>query len=74
MFVAILVNNIFNVLVLAVFFLFGTVYPPINLPALIFFAAGGFLTSFLGRVLLFSSIEYIGPSRAPILSPVNIRV
>lgn len=73
LFVGILVNNIINIIVLTGLLILPTAIPPLNIKALLFFAGGGILTSFLGRVLLFGSIEYIGPSRAgalKIISPI----
>jgi drug/metabolite transporter (DMT)-like permease len=67
LFVGVAVNNGLNLLLLAGFVLFGAPFPPLNLPASLYFGASGLLTSFLGRELLFKSIRRIGPSRAAAL-------
>lgn len=73
LFVGILVNNIINVLVLFVMVMMRMTFPPLNTTAVLYFAGGGVLTSFLGRALLFGSIEHVGPSRAgalKIIAPI----
>jgi drug/metabolite transporter (DMT)-like permease len=73
LFVSILTNNLINIMVLTVMLLLRFKFPPLNYQIIFLFAAGGMLTSFLGRALLFGSIEHIGPSRAgslKIIAPV----
>ncbi len=66
--------NLFNIPVLIIYLLFFTI-PEYNWAGIIFFLLAGFLNTFLGRKLLFSSIESIGPSRAgafKIISPLIV--
>jgi drug/metabolite transporter (DMT)-like permease len=63
-FVGVVLNNALNLLLLALFVLRGSPFPPMNLQAAGYFAAAGLLTSFMGREFLFKSIRLIGPSRA----------
>ncbi len=67
LFVGVAVNNGLNLALLAGLVLSGVAFPPLNLPAAIYYSASGLLTSFLGRELLFKSIRKIGPSRAAAL-------
>jgi drug/metabolite transporter (DMT)-like permease len=62
--IGVVLNNGLNLLLLAIFVLWGPPFPPLNLPAAGYFAGAGLLTSFLGREYLFKSIRLIGPSRA----------
>ncbi len=62
--IGVIVNNGLNFLVLGLFILCGITFPPLNWPAVGFFAGAGLLTSFLGREFLFKSIRLLGPSRA----------
>ncbi|MGI6096556.1 MAG: EamA family transporter [Dethiobacteria bacterium] len=66
-YLTLLINVIFNSLVLLVTLLFWDSVPGFNQIGFWFFVVAGFLTSYLGRVALFESIERIGASRATAL-------
>jgi len=73
LFIGLLVNNLVNLVVLTAVCLGRQSFPPLNFMAVLCFAAAGILTSFVGRILLFRSISYIGPSRVgalKIIAPV----
>jgi drug/metabolite transporter (DMT)-like permease len=61
--ITLIINNLLNLLLLPFVFIFTQV-PALNWMGILSFAGGGFFTSFLGRLLLFSSIGMIGASRA----------
>jgi len=57
------------------FYMITKSLPGYNWNSIIYFIAAGFLNTFIGRMLLFSSIELIGPSRAgsfKIVSPAIV--
>lgn len=63
MFINLVIVNLINFPVL-LFFVIKEPLPEYNSSAIIFFMIAGLLNTFLGRTLLFTSIELIGPSRA----------
>lgn len=46
-------------------------WPPINVPALLWFALAGVLTIFIGRVFLFASVQHLGAVRASAVKRLN---
>ena len=66
LFVSLVVNNTFNLIILP-FYLIYIDLPVYNFWGLFFYVLAGILTSFLARVLLFSSIEKVKASRASVL-------
>lgn len=63
LFLTILINNINNMLALTVLYLVKPIAAPTG-KGIAFFIMAGVLTSFLGRMLLFFSIERVGAARA----------
>lgn len=61
--ITLIVNNLFNLLVLLCYNNWGT-FIQLPMRAILFYCGAGLLTSYLGRLLLFNGIERIGPSRA----------
>ncbi|UMZ74171.1 DMT family transporter [Natranaerofaba carboxydovora] len=66
LFVSLVVNNLFNLIILP-FYLIYVDLPAYNFWGISFYVLAGILTSFLARVLLFSSIEKVKASRASVL-------
>ncbi|UMZ72497.1 EamA family transporter [Natranaerofaba carboxydovora] len=66
LFVSVVVNNILNLAILPFYILFMSV-PSYNFHGIMAYIIAGFLTSFLGRYLLFECIERIKASRATVL-------
>lgn len=61
--ISILINNLINLVVLGIFFIFHS-FPKINTLSIFYFVMGGVFNSYVGRYLLFSCFENIGASRA----------
>ncbi len=63
LFVTVLINNLINIVVLLIFYATQP-FPKANLRGVAFFVVAGLLTTFLGRLLLFNTIQRVGASRA----------
>lgn len=68
--ITLFVNNIINIIILAVYCLFAPGIA-VNASGLLFFSIGGFLNSFVGRGIFFLSISLIGASRAGIFKIIS---
>ena len=70
LFITLVVNNMLNLVVFAVY-LFFRVPTAINATGILLFAAGGLFNSFIGRGLLFMSINRLGAPKAGVIKGIT---
>ena len=66
LFITLIVNNLFNLVVFSVYLFFRDP-APYHVQGLLFFIAGGMLNSFIGRGLIFLSISRLGAPKAGVI-------